>query len=48
LVKMDLMDRAGRRSIGENRLSDLTLITRSEALTREYYKRKADSADSNR
>ncbi len=35
LVKVSLMDRTGQRPIGENRLSNVTLISRQEALQRQ-------------
>lgn len=48
LVKMSLMDRTGKTPIGENRLADLTLLSRREALLRNYREGKKDSTDSGR
>jgi hypothetical protein len=45
LVKMSLMDRTGKRPIGENRLSVVTLISAREALQREHEKQMKDSTD---
>jgi len=48
LVKMSLLAPPGERLIGENRLSGLNLLSREEALLRDYRERKKDSTDSNR
>ncbi len=48
LVKMSIMDRSGTSPMVENYLSDLKLISRKEALRREYMERQRDSSDSSR